>query len=231
MGWLTNSPDAGQTNGDEKWKYRVTTMLDTFLTHFFKNGVIFEIDCETRQPPCTTDMLSFKGYCLRWLAVVTQLAPFTRDAIRPVLDASARAAVQQCTGGPTGRRCGFYWTGGGQFVDPKVDNTTGAGEAMDVLAAVSSLLVDEARAPVRADQGTSKGDPNAGLPGAAAAAERTRHLKRITAADQFGASVVTFLYVMGPMLLFVWICIEEAPAAELKEKDIEVQEVSSSQAL
>ncbi|OAA70043.1 Mannan endo-1,6-alpha-mannosidase [Akanthomyces lecanii RCEF 1005] len=177
------------TNGDEKWKYRVSTMLDSFFKQFFRDNVIFETDCETRDPPCTTDMLSFKGYCLRWLAVVTQVAPFTRDAILPVLKASARAAVQQCTGEPTGRRCGFYWTGG-RFVDPKVDNTTGAGEAMDALAAVSSLLIDKAEAPVRADRGTSKGDPNAGLPGATAG---TRRLKRITGADMFGASMMTML--------------------------------------
>lgn len=198
-------------------------MLDSFFKQFFRDNVIFETDCETRDPPCTTDMLSFKGYCLRWLAVVAQVAPFTHDAIMPVLKASARAAMQQCTGEPTGRRCGFYWTGG-RFVDPKVDNTTGVGEAMDALAAVSSLLIDEAEAPVRADRGTSKGDPNAGLPGATA---ETRRLKRITGADMFGASMVTVLYVMGPMLLFVWICMDETRDAD-KKTDVEVQEITNS---
>lgn len=77
-------------------------MLDSFSKQFFRDNVIFETDCETRDPPCTTDMLSFKGYCLRWLAVVTQVAPFTRDVILPVLRGSARAVVQQCTGAPSG---------------------------------------------------------------------------------------------------------------------------------
>ncbi|OAA56908.1 Mannan endo-1,6-alpha-mannosidase [Cordyceps fumosorosea ARSEF 2679] len=217
------------TNGAEKWKYRITTMLDSFLKEFFRDGVIFETDCETRDPPCTTDMLSFKGYCLRWLAVTTQLAPFTREAIVPVLTASARAAVRQCTGPPTGRRCGFYWTTGGSgvFVDPKVDNTTGVGEAMDVLAAVMSLLIDGAEAPVTAaDRGTSKGDPNAGQPGAKT---KVRQWRSITAADRFGASVVTVLYVMGPALLLAWICVDETKG-EGKVKDAEVPEASSSQA-
>ncbi|ATY65556.1 Mannan endo-1,6-alpha-mannosidase [Cordyceps militaris] len=212
------------TNGDEKWKYRINTMLASYLKEFFRDNVIFETDCETREPPCTTDMLSFKGYCLRWLAVVTQLAPFTRDAIMPVLEASARAAVRQCTGPPTGRRCGFYWTKGGVFVDPGIDNTTGAGEAMDVLAAVASLLIDEVEAPVRADTGTSIGNPNAGLPDAVGGMRRG-----ITAADRFGAGVVTVLYVMGPALLLVWICLDETQGAK-KVKDVEGQEASSSQA-
>ncbi|TQW05539.1 glycoside hydrolase family 76 [Cordyceps javanica] len=210
------------TNGDEKWKYRINTMLDSFFKEFFRDGVIFETDCETRDPQCTTDMLSFKGYCLRWLAVVTQVAPFTRDAIMPVLAASARAAVRQCTGPPTMRRCGFYWAGG-RFVDPKTDNTTGAGEAMDALAAVASLLIDEAEAPVTADKGISKGDTNAGLLGRGLA---MRHLSRITAADRFGASVVTVLYVMGPALLLVWACMDETHDAKKKLRDVQVQEVN-----
>ncbi|KAG6057957.1 hypothetical protein E4U32_004842 [Claviceps aff. humidiphila group G2b] len=87
---------------------------------------------------CTPDMLSFKGYVRRWLSVITQVAPYTRETILPILRKSTEAAVKQCTGGQTGRQCGFYWNLG-EFVDPAVDRTTGAGEVMNVLAAVSSL--------------------------------------------------------------------------------------------
>ncbi|KAJ6787870.1 hypothetical protein PWT90_10444 [Aphanocladium album] len=216
------------TNGDEKWKYRTSAMLDSFFKQFFKNNIIFESDCESGEPPCTTDMLSFKGYCLRWLAVVTQIAPFTRDTIMPVLQDSARAAVKQCTGAPTGRRCGFYWTGG-EYVDPQKDNTTGAGEVMDVLAAVSSLLIDETAAPVKAGQGISPGDPNAGLHDAEA---NKVHLKTITAADKFGAAMVTLLYVMGPALVFFWICMDETKVTtnKVKKEDAASQEPSGDSA-
>lgn len=201
-------------------------MLDSFFKQFFKNNIIFESDCEARDPPCTTDMISFKGYCLRWLAVVTQVAPYTREKIIPVLEDSARAAVKQCTGEPTGRRCGFYWTGG-SFIDPQSDNTTGAGEVMDVLAAVSSLLIDEAEAPVTADKGISLGDLNAGLPDAAT---NKRHYKIITAADKFGASMITFLYVMGPALVMVWICMDETKDTASSAKEVASQGSGSGEA-
>lgn len=147
-------------------------------------------------------MLSFKGYVHRWLSVVTQIAPFTRDKILPVLRKSAEAAVRQCTGGSSGRACGFYWTSG-QYVDPAVDKTSGAGEAMDALSAVASLLIDDANSPVtNLTGGTSKGNPAAGLghtdnPGA---------LRPITAADRVGAGILTFVVLGSAVSTFGWMC-------------------------
>lgn len=128
----TNTPDS-------PWKDRVANLTTATLATFFPEGVAYEISCETRQGSCTRDMINFKGYTHRWLAATSQMAPFTRDTILPVLKTSAEAAVKQCTGGGSGRACGFYWADG-KYVTPK---TAGVGEQMGVLAAVESLLVGE----------------------------------------------------------------------------------------
>lgn len=49
-------------------------------------------------------MYSFKAYLTRNLGLTTQLALFTKDLIRPVLAASAAAAVLQCSGGDVYKR-------------------------------------------------------------------------------------------------------------------------------
>jgi mannan endo-1,6-alpha-mannosidase len=147
-------------------------------------------------------MLSLKGYVHRWLSVVAQIAPFTRDTILPVLRDSAQAAVNQCTGGPTGRKCGFYWSSG-QFVDPSVDGTTGAGEQMNVLAAVSSLLRSDVESPITNQTGgTSKGDYGAG----SSFSSVTEELRPIGPGDRAGAAIVTFLILAGSLGTFGWMC-------------------------
>ncbi|KAL7952027.1 glycoside hydrolase family 76 protein [Trichoderma barbatum] len=193
------------TDGSKVWKHRVDKLLDSLLARFFPEGIAYEAACEPRQGACSTDMLSFKGYVHRWLSVVAQIAPHTKNKILPVLRTSAEAAVKQCTGGDSGRRCGFYWSSK-QFVDPAVDRTSGAGEAMNVLAAVSSLLINEANPPVtNASGGISKGNPNAGI----GADNGEVKQKPIGAADKAGAVIVTLLLlgsVMGP---FIWICLSD----------------------
>ncbi|KAL2022142.1 hypothetical protein VTK56DRAFT_5971 [Thermocarpiscus australiensis] len=190
------------TNGSEVWKARVDGLLNGLLRDFFPNKVAFELPCEGRQGACTADMLSFKGYVLRWMSVVTKVAPHTRDKILPVLRASAEAAVKQCTGGPTGRRCGFYWEGG-VFVDPAADKASGAGEAMNVLAAVSSLLIDEAPAPATNDTGISKGDPNAG----SRSRGPSQPLAPITTGDRAGAAILTMLILGSAVGTWSWMSI------------------------
>ncbi|EAA30434.1 hypothetical protein GE21DRAFT_10541 [Neurospora crassa] len=192
------------TEGDaatqDMWKTRIEKLTEGLFRDFFPKGIAFELACEGRQGACTPDMVSFKGYVHRWMAMVTQIAPFTRDTILPVLKTSAEAAAKQCTGGATGRVCGFYWSGG-VFVDPAVDKTTGAGEAMDVLAAVSSLLIDEADPPVtNTTGGTSKGDPNAGT----GSRHATEPAKPITTADKAGAAMCTILLIAGGIAIWIF---------------------------
>lgn len=188
------------TKGDQRWGDRVDKLTEMTLKNFFPNGIVYEVSCEGRKGACSTDMLSFKGYVHRWLAVVSQIAPFTAPKILPVLRKSTEAAVKQCTGGETGRRCGFYWSDG-VFVDPSVDKTTGAGEAMNVLAAVSSLLIDESMTPVTGDSGgTSKGNPTAG----GGPDNGDVVLRPITGADRAGAGFLTFLMLGSAVGTFVW---------------------------
>ncbi|KAL2192667.1 glycoside hydrolase family 76 protein [Corynascus similis CBS 632.67] len=190
------------TNGEEVWKSRVDNLLKGLLRDFFPNNIAFELPCEGRKGACTADMLSFKGYVHRWLAVVTKLVPYTAETILPVLRTSTEAAVRQCTGGETGRRCGFYWSEG-VYVDPAVDKTSGAGEAMDVLAAVSSLLIEEADPPATKHNGLSKGDPNAG----SRSRGPTEPLAPITAGDRAGASILTLLILGGFIGTWGWMSI------------------------
>lgn len=163
---------------------------------FFVNGTLYEPSCEAGV--CSTDMLSFKGYVHRWLAVVTQVAPFTRDRIMKLLRSSAAEAVKQCTGGDNGRQCGFHWTTG------VYDGKTGAGQQMNVLGALSSLLVHEAKAPVtNSTGGTSIGDPNAG--------SRSPQLPQdapVTTGDRAGAGILTALVLGTTIGGIVWMAID-----------------------
>jgi len=192
----------------EMWKERIEGLTTGVLRDFFPKGVAYELPCEGRKGACTPDMLSFKGYVHRWLAVVTQIAPFTAEKILPTLRTSAEAAVKQCTGGDTGRRCGFYWSGG-EYVDPAVDKTTGAGEQMNVLAAVSSLLIDPQYAdpnrPVpppttNATGGTSRGNYEAG----SGSRGPTRVLSPVDAGDKAGAVILTILVLAGGIGCWAW---------------------------
>lgn len=139
-------------------------------------------------------MKSFKGYIHRWYSTVTKIAPFMAQTILPVLKTSAQAAIAQCTGGETGRQCGFKWVSGA------FDDNTGAGQQMNVLGAVSSLLIGDVSGPVTADAGgTSKGDPNAGGEG-----DGFLKLKGITTADRAGAGILTTLALGGAIGTFGW---------------------------
>lgn len=188
------------TDGSDVWKTRLQKLTEALFRDFFPKNVAFELPCETRHGACTPDMLSFKGYVHRWMATVAQVAPFMKDTILPVLKTSAEAAAKQCTGGTSGRVCGFYWSEG-VFVDPSVDHTTGAGEHMNVLAAVSSLLIEDADPPAtNGTGGISKGDPYAGT-GSRGAKEE---VKPITTADRAGAAICTVLLLAGGIAVWVF---------------------------
>lgn len=143
-------------------------------------------------------MLSFKGYLHRWYSTTTQIAPFTAEKILPVLKTSAAAAVKQCTGGDLGRQCGFKWD---TF---KYDGATGVGQEMDVLGAVSSLLIGSSKGPVtNSTGGTSVGNPNAG--GNPNSFEVP--VAPITAGDKVGASIVTIILVCSTVSILGWMSI------------------------
>lgn len=144
---------------------------------------------------CTTDMLSFKGYLHRWLATATRVAPIIAERVLPVLKTSTEAAVSTCTGEANGRTCGFKWS------TKAYDGSHGAGQQMNVLGAVSSLLIDQAPPPVtNATGGTSEGDPHAG----AHSDSLSGKLEPPTTADKAGAGIVTVLFLFSAAGTFWW---------------------------
>ncbi|POS75999.1 glycosyl hydrolase family 76 [Diaporthe helianthi] len=182
------------TNGNETWKARVQGLLDATIKVFFPNNIAYEVACEEHMT-CTTDMLSFKGYVHRWLATMTQIAPFTHDQIMTVLETSTEAAIKQCTGGSSGTECGFQWSSG------TFDNSVGAGQSMNVLGAVSSLLVASVAAPVtNSSGGTSVGNNNAGSSSDSFMGDP----RPPTTGDKAGASILTILVLAGAAGTFGW---------------------------
>ncbi|KAI1820293.1 glycoside hydrolase family 76 protein [Xylaria intraflava] len=180
--------------GDPKWEQRVNGLVNSTFRVFFRNDTAFEASCEQTMS-CTTDMLSFKGYLHRWMATATQIAPFIAGQVLPVLRHSAQAAANQCTGGDNGRMCGFQWSSG------VFDGSVGAGQTMDVLAAVSSLLIGQSNGPLTSNSGgTSVGDPSAGI-GSGSIGD---NLPPITGGDKAGASILTIFIILTSAAAFGW---------------------------
>lgn len=145
-------------------------MQDSILDTFFVDGIAYEASCEGDEEDwCPIWSLIYKGVLLRSLASVIQVAPQTKDKLADVLRSSAEAAVEQCTGGDSGRVCGFYWSDDENY-GPQEGDANGGREALNVLAAVSVLLVDDAGPPntqAAVDGNTNDGnsDLNAGTDG------------------------------------------------------------------
>ncbi|KAK3685895.1 glycoside hydrolase family 76 protein [Podospora appendiculata] len=182
------------TNGSDVWLDRFGKLYNATVKVFFPNNIAFEVACEEHMT-CTTDMLSFKGYVHRWMATASTLVPPYKDQILAVLQTSTEAAVSTCTGGANGRICGFKWS------SKAYDGTYGAGQQMNVLGAVSSLLITHEAAPVtNTTGGTSKGDPNAG--------SKSDHFTGVvtppTAGDKAGASIVTLVILGAAVGTFGW---------------------------
>ena len=168
------------------------------LSVFFPKSVAYEPDCEPYDS-CTADMYSFKGYLHRWYSMMTLIAPFTAPIVLPVLKTSAQAAITQCTGGAYGRQCGFKWNTG------KYDGVTGAGQQMNVVGAVSSLLIGGAKPPyTAATGGTSKGNVNAG---SGSDSSFQNNFTPITTADRAGAGILTFLVLASACGMFGWMSV------------------------
>ncbi|KAK4199376.1 glycoside hydrolase [Triangularia verruculosa] len=183
------------TNGSDIWRERLDGLVDATLRVFFPDNIAYEVACEEHMS-CTTDMLSFKGYVARWMATATQVAPFIAPKVLPVLRNSAEAAIASCTGEKNGQRaCGFKWS------KKTFDGSTGAGQQMNVLGAVSSLLIGQSRAPVtNSTGGTSKGDPNAG---SQSDNFKDKYLPPTTG-DKAGAGILTVLILVSVVGTFGW---------------------------
>lgn len=197
------------TNGSSLWRDRVDALVNRSSVYFFNNSIMYEPPCEP-ESSCTTDSFSFKAYLVRWMAKTTQLAPWTYDAIYPLLLASGKAAALQCDGTATashgavldGNACGQHWVWGSQN-----DGTAGVGQQMSGLAAVFFTLVERAPSPYTSNTGgTSVGDPSGGSTSSGSSSSGDDiDTRTITTADKAGAGIVTTLMVgiMGGSLYWL----------------------------
>lgn len=184
-----------QTNGSEFWASRITNLTRRTLEAFFPNGTAVEPTCERgTTATCTTDALSFKGYLLRFLAQTTKMAPIVHDPIMNAIRTSAQAAAKNCNDDGT---CGFTWSG------DSYDGNTGAGQQMNALAALMTLLTDDGNVGVpvtNSTGGTSLGDPNAGSD-----PDVLQPLAPLSHRDRAGAGVLTAVIVVALVTGLFWI--------------------------
>ncbi|ROW16359.1 hypothetical protein VPNG_02816 [Cytospora leucostoma] len=184
------------------WKERIDGLLrgtHVFFTDVNKN-VMTEVACESVHL-CDLDQMSFKAYLARWMAAATKWAPWTHDTVKPLLEASAIAAVRQCTGGDNGRMCGLMWANNGG----RWDGTTGIGQQMAAMEVVLATMIKEIEAPVtNSTGGTSPGNSDGGTSDIGRTDPFTglEMLRPITMADRAGAyilTVVTLMFILGGM--------------------------------
>lgn len=184
------------------------------MTYFFPNDTATEVCCElVDHVQCNTDQLSFKGYLHRWMATTTQIAPVVYDQVFQILKTSATAAITSCGDGVDNGHgvstatCGFRWNMG------SYDGNTGAGQQMNVLGALVSMLVaaepQKAAPPVtNSTGGTSVGNSNAG--------NQPNILQPpapVATKDQVGAGLLTALVMTSLLSMVVWINTEWFEAA------------------
>ncbi|KUI61650.1 Mannan endo-1,6-alpha-mannosidase DCW1 [Cytospora mali] len=192
------------TDGADIWRERLQGLVDQTILVFFPDGPAVERSCEATTIQCTTDMKSFKGYLHRWMASAAQVAPIVSDQIMAVLKNSTVAAVQSCVNGVdngngvSDATCGFRWTTG------DYDGDTGAGQQMNVLAALTSLLIEvephRVGGPVtNSTGGTSQGNPDAG-----SEPSFMRPTPPPSTGDKAGAAVLTAGLLISMVMTLVW---------------------------
>lgn len=178
------------TDGSDTWARRLDGFLngmDVFFPDSGQNQVMDEVAMHgcNEQDTCTADQPSYKAYLARWLATTTQMAPQTYDRIYPLLQASAKGAAAQCSGGEDGITCGRTW------LDGTYDGHVGVGEQMSALSVIQANLIQKVAPPVDSDNGgTSEGNPNAGT-GNGAAEEKPDKFEPPTKAGMAAAWLLT----------------------------------------
>ncbi|KAI0413252.1 glycosyl hydrolase family 76-domain-containing protein [Xylaria grammica] len=204
------SNKAGELSDVALWHERVDGILNsTELIFFFGNDdsdkVMIEIACESVNL-CDVDQQSFKAYLSRWMAATTKWAPWTFDRIKRLLQNSAQAAVNQCTGGDNGRMCGLKWANNsGEW-----DGTTGVGQQMAVMEVVLANMIEEAKQPVtNGTGGTSAGNPGAGGSDNGRVDPVKWQHGVITKGDRAGAAFVTFVVLAALLAALVFMFADE----------------------
>ncbi|KAJ4245076.1 hypothetical protein NW762_014287 [Fusarium torreyae] len=116
------------TEGSKEWKERTENLTASTLNFFFPKKEGFkEIACADGGK-CSKDLVTYKAFAHRWLAVTTQVASFTADSILPAIRRSAEALGTSTE-----------------------DNDT-MEQTLVTFAAVSNLLIANSTAPRTQDQ-------------------------------------------------------------------------------
>ncbi|KAF3904282.1 hypothetical protein AA313_de0208410 [Arthrobotrys entomopaga] len=195
------------TTGSEqaKWKTRVDGILwmAGVFFHPEQTNIMYEAICEPYPRGCNTDQKSFKAYFSRWLALTTQMAPYTAETIMPKLQVSAKAALETCVGGSDGVTCGLKWYKGdwGAW-----DGSYGVGEQMAVMEVTQSLLIPGKPPPfTEIKGGNSTGDPSGGGGGDNPQLSAITDLSQPTAGQKAGAAfaTLTVLSMTGYMIYYM----------------------------
>jgi mannan endo-1,6-alpha-mannosidase len=105
---LSGSAYMYNMTGNTIWQQRITTLLSNIQSKFFTNSVMIEQACESHGN-CDTDERFYKGILAMDMARTAVVAPFTAAAILPLLQSTAKAAVNTACSSSNGT-CGFDWT-------------------------------------------------------------------------------------------------------------------------
>lgn len=103
---------------------------------------MYEHACEQVER-CNVDMKSFKGYLSRFMYASTLMVPSLQADVKELLDATATAAANACSGGDDSVTCGQKWYVGG------FDGSVGLGQQMCALETVQGHLARQAAPPLR----------------------------------------------------------------------------------
>ncbi|ODQ81316.1 glycoside hydrolase family 76 protein [Babjeviella inositovora NRRL Y-12698] len=179
---------------DEIWLNRTLELLHG-TTVFFNNSVMFEVACQG-SGNCNNDQRSFKAYFSRFLGLTSIMVPSTNAIIRPLLEASAKAAAQSCSGGTDGHTCGLDWSHVGW------DGYYGLGEQMAALEVIQNLLITDRPAPYTATNGgSSVGNGNAGM----TSGRTAQSPLDLSAGDTAGGSIITAVIAISIIGGGVWL--------------------------
>ncbi|KAK8024158.1 DFG5 protein, partial [Apiospora rasikravindrae] len=212
-----------QTDDSALWHERVDGLLngtDVFFHSMTGTSpkIMFEVACEPVNL-CNVDQQSFKAYLSRWMAATTKWAPWTFDRIKPLLQDSAVAAAQQCTGGDNGRMCGIRWVNnsGGVW-----DGTMGVGQQMSAMEVVLANMIEKAQAPVtNSTGGTSEGNAGAG---GSDIGRTDPHgsfaTSPITTGDRVGAAFCTVAILGALVAACIWMMSDETKSTRENWQDV-----------
>ena len=163
------------TNRNATWGGRLQALLNGMDEYFVVasntpaaphkqspiNGTILCDPIVEFAPTDNQDQPSFKAYTSRWLAVTSQLAPFTEPWIRTRIHDSAIGAAKQCLGSAANQQPGTVC--GRQWYSTTWDGYYGLGEQMSALSVFQSLLIGQTKAPLTLATGAqSQGDGGGG---------------------------------------------------------------------